>query len=124
VGPNYVTVIMLATTGASFLCPRRLYRRKRETDHLSEGLIMNIRAIAGKTITAVALAGALTGLATGVAEAKPSWGPRCESLHYAFTTNYSLAASALDQGDMQAYRQYDKRGDNNYAAYVKAGCNG
>ena len=77
-----------------------------------------------KGVAGVALAGALTGFAAGVAEAAPSWGPRCQSLHSSFTTYYNLASSALQQGDMNAYRYYDRLGDNDYNSYVRAGCNG
>lgn len=84
---------------------------------------MRKSALLKRAAAAAALSGALTGFAAGVADAAPSWGPRCQSLHTSFTTYYNLASAALAQGDMQAYRTYDSRGDNNYNAYVQAGCN-
>lgn len=83
---------------------------------------MNMRAITRKTVGALALTVALTGLGAGVAEAKPSWGPRCASYHYAFMNYYGLAAKAFERGDTQSGRYYDRLGDNNYAAYVRVGC--
>ena len=77
-----------------------------------------------KGVATVAVAGALMGFAAGVADAATNWGPRCQSLHYAFTTYYSLALSAFEQGDTQAGRYYDSLGDRNYNTYVRAGCNG
>ncbi|KUI11230.1 hypothetical protein AU192_00005 [Mycobacterium lehmannii] len=69
--------------------------------------MMNIRALATKTVAASAMALALTGIGTGVAEAKPRDGS-CGALYNAA---YDARANALhyeQQGDAQNARYWNQ----------------
>lgn len=83
---------------------------------------MKKRTLLGAAVAFVALSASAGGMAAGTAVARP-WQPLCQDLHSAFTGYYDLASSAYQQGDMQAYRYYDRLGDRNYNTYVARGCN-
>lgn len=72
---------------------------------------MNIRAIAGKAIAAVALSGALAGLGAGVADARPEIGYR---LFQSYTTAYDMALAYAEEGNKRQAAHWDRFGDQAY----------